>query len=97
MENEAAGFNPRKLVFVDESGAKLLYLPPYSPDLNPIENSFAKENSLLRKAEIRDVDKLLVFLKQSLQHFTPNDCKGYFKHCGYRKQKLGLYTGNVKL
>ncbi|GHT25833.1 hypothetical protein FACS18942_01840 [Planctomycetales bacterium] len=59
-----AGLNPRKLVFVDESGAKLLYLPPYSPDLNPIENSFAKEKSILRKAKIRDVDKLLEFLER---------------------------------
>jgi transposase len=60
-------------------------LPPYSSDLNPIENSFAKEKSILRKEKIRDVDKLLLFLEQSPKYFTPDDCKDYFKHCGYGK------------
>ncbi|GHT41322.1 hypothetical protein FACS189443_2950 [Planctomycetales bacterium] len=70
---------------IEQRKAALLYLPPYSPDLNPIENSFAKEKTLLRKAKIRDIDKLLVFLEQSPQYFTPEDCNGYFKHCGYGK------------
>jgi transposase len=68
---------------IEQCKASLLYLPPYSPDLNPIENSFAKGKSILRKAKIPDADKLLSFLEQSPKYFTPNDCKGYFKHCGY--------------
>jgi hypothetical protein len=69
---------------IEKRKASLLSLPPDSPDLNPpIENRFAKEKSMLRKEKIRDVDEWLVFLEQSPQYFTPKDCKGYFKHCGY--------------
>jgi transposase len=68
---------------IEQCKASLLYLPPYSPDLNPIENSFVKGKSILRKAKIRDVDQLLAFLEQSPQYFTPKECKEYFKHCGY--------------
>jgi transposase len=85
MDNLQAHKSPCVRCLIEQRKATLLYLPPYSPDLNPIENSFAKEKTLLRKAKIRDVDKLLVFLEQSGKYFTPKDCKGYFKHCGYGK------------
>jgi transposase len=64
-------------------GVKVLYLPAYSPDLNPIELSFSKLKSVLRKLKIRDVGKLKRFLKRSPKLFTPDECKNYFKHDGY--------------
>jgi transposase len=83
MDNLSAHKSPSVRCLIEQCKASLFYLPPYSPDLNPIENSFAKEKAMLRKVKIRDVDKLLSFLKQSPKYFTPDDCKRYFKHCGY--------------
>ena len=65
-------------------GAKVLYLPAYSPDLNPVEPSFSKLKTILRKQKIRDVEKLKRFLKRSPKFFTPTECRNYFKYCGYR-------------
>lgn len=64
-------------------GAHLLYLPPYSPDLNPIEQVFAKFKALLRKAAARTVDKLWDEIGNALRAFTPQECVAYLKHCGY--------------
>jgi transposase len=83
MDNLQAHKSPCVRCLIDKRKASLLSLPPDSPDLNPIENRFAKEKSMLRKEKIRDVDEWLVFLEQSPQYFTPKDCKEYFKHCGY--------------
>jgi transposase len=68
---------------VEAVGASLRYLPPYSPDLNPIEPAFGKLKALLRKAGKRDVEALWAFLGQSLDAFAPAECQGYFRHCGY--------------
>ena len=68
---------------IEAKGATLLPLPPYSPDLNPIEMSFSKLKSVLRKEKIRDVGILREFLKISPKLFSPNECKNYFKHAGY--------------
>jgi len=65
--------------------AKLLFLPPYSPDLNPIELAFAKLKSLLRTAAQRTVDVLEETIGQLLGRFTPKECRAYFRHCGYRR------------
>jgi transposase len=54
---------------IEQCKASVLYLPPYSPDLNPIENSFAKEKAMLWEEKIRDVDKLLLFLEQSPRRY----------------------------
>jgi transposase len=64
-------------------GAQLLYLPPYSPDLNPIEPAFAKLKALLRKAAERTVDALWNRLETVLDAFTPADCRNFFRHAGY--------------
>lgn len=64
-------------------GAQLLYLPPYSPDLNPIEPAFAKLKALLRKATERTVDALWNQLKNVLDAFTADDCRNFFRHVGY--------------
>lgn len=68
---------------VEAVGAQLVYLPPYSPDLNPIEQAFAKLKSLLRKAAERTVAGLEAAIGQLIQLFTPQECCNYLKHCGY--------------
>jgi len=64
-------------------GATILYLPAYSPDLNPIELSFAKLKSVLQKLKIHDIEKLKQFLRRSPKLFEKNECKHYLKHEGY--------------
>jgi transposase len=68
---------------IEERGAKLLYLPPYSPDLNPIEMAFAKLKWLLRSGAERTIDGLWQKLGQLLDHFTATECRNYLRHCGY--------------
>jgi len=65
------------------AGAKLLFLPPYSPDLNPIEQVFAKLKTLLRKAEERTVEATWQRIGILLNAFTPNECSNYFVNAGY--------------
>lgn len=61
----------------------LLFLPPYSPDFNPIEMAFSKLKALLRKAAARTVDDLWTVVADSLVAFTPADCRHYFEAAGY--------------
>jgi transposase len=68
---------------VEGVGATLLRLPGYSPDLNPIEMSFSKLKSMLRKEKIRDVGKLQEFLQCSVHCFSQIECENYFRHAGY--------------
>ena len=68
---------------IEHVGAKLLFLPPYSPDLNPIEQVFAKLKALLRKAAARSLDTLWHAVGQLLQHFEPNECANYIENAGY--------------
>jgi transposase len=68
---------------IEAKGAVLLYLPPYSPDLNPIEMAFAKLKTLLRKAAARTRDTLWDAITQVLGEFTPNECANYLAHAGY--------------
>jgi transposase len=66
-------------------GASLIYLPPYSPDLNPIEQAFAKLKALLRKAAPRTVDALWNVIGESLSAFSPSECANYLADAGYRR------------
>lgn len=68
---------------IESAGATLAYLPPYSPDLNPIENAFSKIKQLLRSAGHRTVDALWNDTQRVLDAITPADARGYFRHCGY--------------
>jgi len=68
---------------IEAAGCRLLFLPPYSPDLNPIENAFSKLKRLLRKAAERTVDRLWRAIGQVIDRFTPQECRNYFRHCGY--------------
>jgi transposase len=69
---------------IEGVGARLLYLPPYSPDFNPIENAFAKLKTLLRKAAERTVEGLWTTIGRLLDLFTPAECANYFKAAGYK-------------
>jgi transposase len=64
-------------------GVSLRYLPPYSPDLNPIELAFAKLKALLRQAAARTLDELLSAVATSLNAFSASDCRGFFRHAQY--------------
>ena len=69
---------------IESAGARLRYLPAYSPDLNPIENVYAKLKSDLRKGAARTVDALSRLVGRSLKAIAPGECAGYFRHAGYR-------------
>ena len=75
------GSEVRRLI--QARGASLLFLPPYSPDLNPIELAFAKLKARLRKAAERSIENLWNRIGTELDSFTPNECLNYFKHAGY--------------
>ena len=71
---------------IENAGARLLYLPSYSPDLNPIEQWFAKLKALLRKAAARTFDALIHAIATALETFTPDECANYLANSGYRRQ-----------
>ena len=68
---------------IEAQGAHLLYLPPYSPDLNPIEQVFAKFKAMLRKAAARTVKVLWEEIATTLRSFSPQECRAYLKNSGY--------------
>ena len=68
---------------IEAKHATILYLPPYSPDLNPIEKLFAKLKTLLRKAAKRTVNTLWDHIGVLLDSFSPDECKNYFASAGY--------------
>ena len=68
---------------IEARGAELRFLPPYSPDLNPIEMLFAKLKALLRKAAERTVDSLWRRIGTLLDEITPQECQNYLRHAGY--------------
>jgi transposase len=83
MDNLAAHKVQGVRAAIVAAGAGLLYLPPYSPDLNPIEQAFAKLKALLRTAAARTVAALWHPIGQLLDAFTPTECAHYFAHAGY--------------
>jgi transposase len=83
LDNLACHKRARVRALIEGAGCRLLYLPPYSPDLNPIELAFAKLKALLRQAARRTVAGLWAFLGRALDAFSPQECRNYFRHCGY--------------
>ena len=71
---------------IEARGATLRFLPPYSPDFNPIENAFAKLKALLRKAAARTINDLWDAIRDALPQFTPNECANYFTAAGYEPE-----------
>lgn len=72
---------------IEAVGARLAYLPPYSPDFNPIEQVFSKLKALLRKHEERTVEGLWNRIGALIDAFSPSECRNYLRHCGYSLQK----------
>jgi transposase len=84
VDNLSAHKGPRIRELIEEQGCELLYLPPYSPDLNPIEEAFAKIKALLRKIGARTREALLEAMGRALEALSANDARGFFEHRGYR-------------
>ena len=84
MDNLSAHKGERVRELIEARGCELLYLPPYSPDLNPIEEAFAKIKGILRKAEARGREALIEALGAAISTVSPADARGFFEHGGYR-------------
>ena len=68
---------------IEAAGAELRYLPPYSPDLNPIEQAFAKLKAHLRKHAERTIEELWSRIGNLISAYTPTECQNFFRHAGY--------------
>jgi transposase len=84
MDNLPAHKPARVRELIEERGCELIYLPAYSPDLNPIEEAFAKIKDTLRRAGARTKDALVEALGEALSAVSARDARGYFEHAGYR-------------
>lgn len=84
MDNLSAHKGGRVRELIEARGCTLLYLPAYSPDLNPIEEAFSKIKGLLRKAEARSRDALVEAMGRALSAVSARDARSFFEHCGYR-------------
>lgn len=83
MDNLSSHKSAQIRPLIENAGAYLLYLPPYSPDLNPIEKMWSKIKTLLRGAKARTLETLTQAVAQALDAVTTNDIKGWFRLCGY--------------
>lgn len=83
MDNLSSHKGNRVAELIQSAGATLLYLPPYSPDLSPIEPAFSKFKQLVRSAGHRVMDVLWNDLQRMLDQITAGDANGFFNHCGY--------------
>jgi transposase len=83
MDNLSSHKRSQVRIAIEAAGAELRYLPPYSPDLNPIEKAFSKLKAKLRAAEKRTISELETYLGELLDCFSPEECQNYFKSCGY--------------
>ncbi len=84
LDNLAAHKQPEVRAAIEQAGAHLRFLPPYSPDFNPIELAFAKLKAFLRAARPRTFDHVCTLMAAALGLFTPDECANYVRHCGYR-------------
>jgi transposase len=83
MDNLSSHTGPRVEALITATGAALRYLPPYSPDMNPIEKAYSKLKAFLRKIAERSVAGLMRALEACAAIFKPAECENYFKACGY--------------
>lgn len=83
MDNLSSHKGPRVRRAIRKTGAKLIFLPPYSPDLNPIEMAFAKLTAHLRQAASRTLGDLQTAVAAALANFQPAHCQGFFRHAQY--------------
>ena len=87
LDNLAAHKDKRVKAMIEQAGAKLIFLPPYSPELNPIELAWAKVKWWLRTARARSIEALGQALCWTMDLITSSDAEGWFKHCGYPVQQ----------
>jgi transposase len=83
MDNLSPHKSPQTLSLITQAGAQVLFLPAYSPDLNPIEKMWSKVKSCLRTAEARTKETLVEEIGDALQRITPQDAINWFACCGY--------------
>ena len=84
LDNLAVHKQPEVVAAIDAVGASLRFLPPYSPDFNPIEQAFAKLKAFLRAARPRTFDHVNALVATALTLYTPAECANYIRNCGYR-------------
>lgn len=84
LDNLTMHHHPEVQVAIERVGASLRFLPPYSPDLNPIEQAFAKLKAFLRAARPRNFDQVVELVGIALPLFAPQECRNFIRHCGYR-------------
>jgi transposase len=84
MDNLSAHKGGRVRKLIEAEGCELIYLPPYSPDFNPIEQAFSKLKSYLRAVCARTQQTLMEVIGQALSTISASDAEGFFEHCGYR-------------
>jgi len=84
LDNLAAHKQPEVRRAIEQAGAQVRFLPPYSPDFNPIELAFAKLKAFLRAARPRSFDQVCSLIATALGLFTSDECANYARHCGYR-------------
>jgi transposase len=84
LDNLAAHKQPEIRTAIEQAGAHLRFLPPYSPDFNPIELAFAKLKAFLRAARPRTFENVCDLMRTALALFMPDECANYVRHCGYR-------------
>jgi transposase len=83
LDNLPAHKSPRIDALIESAGARVLRLPPYSPDFNPIEMAISKIKSILRKLARRTVEALIEAIGQAISAITAEDAMGFIRHCGY--------------
>jgi len=91
LDNLSAHKGERVKQLIEGRGCELLYLPPYSPDLNPIEEAFSKIKGLVRKAQARTREALVEAISKALCAITSGDTRGFLEHCGYRISVQSLW------
>jgi transposase len=84
LDNLAVHKHPEVRAAIEAAGAQLRFLPPYSPDFNPIEPAFAKLKAFLRAARPRTFTDVTNLIARALELFTPTECANYIRNCGYR-------------
>ncbi len=83
LDNLSSHKCPRALAMIEGAGAKVLFLPAYSPDLNPIEKMWSKVKEFLRASKARGAERLLQAIALALEKVTPEDAAGWFASCSY--------------
>lgn len=83
MDNLSSHKRASARAIIEAAGARLMFLPPYSPDFNPIEKAFSKLKALLRKQAERTVEGLWIAIGTLIDHIKPQEAQNYFRACGY--------------